>query len=66
MIKSNIIFFGPRLLSVYGKKTIGGGTVLFENLMLEIKNNYHFINLNGDSKWTIKKYLYNIKLVFCH
>jgi glycosyltransferase involved in cell wall biosynthesis len=61
-----VIFFGPRVNSVYNKETIGGGTVLFENLISEIKKKYNFINTNGNSNFLVNTILYNIKLTFIY
>ena len=58
MKNKNIVFFGPRLVSVFGKTTVGGGTILFENLIKEYNKN--IININGDSDWVIKKIVFNI------
>jgi glycosyltransferase involved in cell wall biosynthesis len=64
MRSSKIIFFGPRIQSVFGKFTVGGGTVLFENLINIVQNKHHIININGDSKWKLKKIIFNLVLIF--
>ncbi len=66
MIYLKAIFFGPRVNSVYNKETIGGGTVLFENLISVIKKKYSFINTNGNSNFLVGTILYNIKLTFIY
>ena len=62
MINIKTTFIGPRLVSFFGKETIGGGTVLFENAILEIEKEHKIININGDSKWVFKKLLFNLIL----
>jgi glycosyltransferase involved in cell wall biosynthesis len=57
-----VIFFGPRVNSAYNIETIGGGTVLFENLISVTKKKYNVVNTNGKSNSLVKTILYNIKV----
>ena len=50
-----VIFFGPRVKSVFNLETIGGGTVLFENIIPIIKRKNSYININANSKLIIKR-----------
>ena len=60
------IFYGPRVISVFEKETIGGGTILFENLISEIDKHYSYINTNGNSDRISEKFLHNLKLIFTY
>jgi len=56
MEKTKLIFFGPRLKSVYGEEAISGATILFENLINEINNSYECINLIGKLRNSLKNF----------
>lgn len=60
----DIIFYGPRLTSFFQIKTVGGGTMLFENIVpfLKLENIKH-ININGNSNFLIGKIFYNLYLI---
>ncbi|OUV04595.1 MAG: hypothetical protein CBC40_04490 [bacterium TMED80] len=60
MSKKKITFLGPESRSFFGVQTIGGATILFDNIKQNIDSNYHLININGRSKWFFKKIIFNV------
>ena len=63
MIINKTTFVGPRSKSVFGFEKLGGGTVLFENLINRLGPYDVLINSNGASKLRSLNVLFNLWLI---